>query len=476
MDFPWSQWAHRHTTHCGADSGELFLVSTASAGLRGVKIACGKCKAGSTLQGAFGISAFDQIWSQCPGERPWLGQGPESPERTCTAKPVTIQRGAANAYFPQTVNSILIPPYSETIKEAIDGPLWNEIKSLLPDPDTGPVVDGEEVRLPKHLLQFLHTKAETLGIPPDSFVEAVKQRIGVEQTTNDEDISESEYRLTEYRAFHNPRPVPEERRNFDLIDQNLDEYDSDFRQYFDKIALLPKLRETRVLVGFSRVLPLESDSTDNLAQLSIRSVDWLPATEVRGEGLFFVLNRTKVDSWLTRNKESLASRVKTINTRLVDQATQRNRTPKTITPEYLLVHSFSHALIRQLTFDCGYDSSSLRERLYISDPGTKDMVGVLIYTASGDSEGTLGGLVRQGKPGKLENTFRAAIQNSSLCSSDPLCSESLSQGVGGLNLAACHACMLLPETSCEEGNRMMDRVTLIGNDEQRDIGFFKEGI
>jgi hypothetical protein len=100
------------------------------------------------------------------------------------------------------------------------------------------------------------------------------------------------------------------------------------------------------------------------------------------------------------------------------------------------------------------------------------MSGILVYTAAGDSEGTMGGLVQQGKPTRLESLFRGAIQDARWCSSDPLCIESSGQGIDSLNLAACHACSLLPETSCEEGNRHLDRALLIGTPSHPEIGFF----
>ena len=114
--------------------------------------------------------------------------------------------------------------------------------------------------------------------------------------------------------------------------------------------------------------------------------------------------------------------------------------------------------------------------MYVGSDGGDQMSGLLIYTASGDSEGTLGGLVRQGLPGRLEATVDAAIRNAGLCSSDPLCIESKGQGINGLNLSACHACTLLPETSCEEGNRLLDRALLIGTPDNPDLGFFADMI
>ncbi len=130
-------------------------------------------------------------------------------------------------------------------------------------------------------------------------------------------------------------------------------------------------------------------------------------------------------------------------------------------------------MIGQLRFDCGYGSASLRERIYC-DEGESDepMNGVLIYTASGDSEGTLGGLVRQGEPDRLNAIIDRAMRRARWCSSDPVCIESEGQGSDNANLAACHGCMLLPETSCEVGNRLLDRGLLVGTPEDRDMGFF----
>jgi hypothetical protein len=102
------------------------------------------------------------------------------------------------------------------------------------------------------------------------------------------------------------------------------------------------------------------------------------------------------------------------------------------------------------------------------------MQRLLIYTASGDSEGTMGGLVRQGKPGRLEPTIRRAIQHAAWCSSDPVCIETTGQGADNTNLAACHGCALLPETSCEEGNRVLDRALLIGIPDRPELGFFRQ--
>ena len=140
----------------------------------------------------------------------------------------------------------------------------------------------------------------------------------------------------------------------------------------------------------------------------------------------------------------------------------------------MMIHTLAHAMIKELTFSCGYGSAALRERLYcnIENPNLP-MNGILIYTASGDSEGTLGGLVREADPGRFERLVEDALRRSQWCSNDPVCMESPGDGAASSNLAACHGCVLLPETSCEEGNRLLDRGLLVGSrSRNRSIRFF----
>lgn len=454
-DFPWQEWAHRDRENCGAGTGKLFLVSTGGTGLGGLKVVCSECKASSTMAGAFNKGAFTKIWQNgCPGERPWLG--PHATQPDCREEPVTIQCGASNAYFAHTVNSILIPPYSQLLRRTLDEPdLWEQIESL-------PLYDG---KLPQQLLEVM---AKQKGIESSIFIQAVYEKLGQsEDEAIEETTSEQDYRAAEFNAFLGVRPPHEERLDFDILHQDIELYHDKFKQFFKHAVMIPRLRETRALLGFSRVEP--AASKDNIASLSLNPQEWFPATEVRGEGIFLVLHQTKIAEWIKLHSE-VEERTAIVNSHLIQSS--KSETPRQITTEFLLLHSLAHALIRQMVFDCGYDSSALRERIYVGDTEHGEMAGILIYTASGDSEGTLGGLVRQGLPDRLEKTFLAAIANSRLCSSDPLCSESEGQGVAGLNLAACHACLLLPETSCEEGNRLLDRALLIGTASKPELGFF----
>jgi len=185
--------------------------------------------------------------------------------------------------------------------------------------------------------------------------------------------------------------------------------------------------------------------------------DWLPAVQVRGEGLFFTFDYELLAKWASQN--SVKSRFDSI------QRYQDNfyESDNGVTPIYVLLHTLSHLLIKELTFFCGYGQASLQERLYVSSDEDTKMAGILIYTASGDSEGTLGGLVRMGKPGYLEEVVSTALEKAMWCSNDPVCSESADgQGASGESPASCYACTLLPETSCESFNRQLDRGLVIG--------------
>jgi hypothetical protein len=161
-----------------------------------------------------------------------------------------------------------------------------------------------------------------------------------------------------------------------------------------------------------------------------------------------------------------------MNESLRDLRAKRRQDLRVTTPRFVLLHTFSHVMINQLVYECGYGSAALRERIYYGT-GDSAMSGVLIYTAAGDSEGTLGGLVAMGEPGRLERVIAQAIDRAKWCSSDPVCAESRGQGPGNCNLAACHACALLPETSCEEQNRLLDRAALLGMPGCPDFGYFR---
>ena len=237
------------------------------------------------------------------------------------------------------------------------------------------------------------------------------------------------------------------------------------------------IREVRALLGFSRIEPAsEMNIIDpSRAAVSIKnsSTKWYPAYQVRGEGIFLEFDNNAIKQWEEQFPE-VQERAQWVNRNYEESFIGANR-PRTITPKFLLIHTLAHLLIKQLSFECGYSIASLRERIYCGEAAEgKEMAGVLIYTASGDSEGTMGGLVRQGRPDVFAGIFKKALEMAVACSNDPVCSLSRGQGRESLNLSACYSCTLIPETSCEEFNVFLDRGVVVGTCEDERMGFYSE--
>ena len=251
---------------------------------------------------------------------------------------------------------------------------------------------------------------------------------------------------------------------------------------------MERLRETRVFYGFDRLQPslsplagMPDSAMTQLFRDPPRQPQerWLPAIEVFGEGIYIELREDRVRQWQQDNDAWLRERLgNQFVTRLVDlfqTLPPLGPADRAWASRYLLVHSLAHVLINQFVFECGYSTASLRERLYVSADAKAPMAGILIYTAAGDSEGTLGGLVRLGRQERLGPVVRRALSRASWCSADPVCSENLGgQGSRLANLAACHACVLLPETSCETVNQGLDRAMIVGTADNQQPGWMAE--
>jgi len=278
--------------------------------------------------------------------------------------------------------------------------------------------------------------------------------------------TEEAYRLTEFQFVTS-------QTDYDSDDKYLTikRISSDFYSIsgLKNIYRLDSLKMTSVQVSFTRQEPIDKDyylkeitQRNNQGQIikkrytSKKGLDteYLPAVENLGEGIFFEFDNEAIQEW--QNNDELRNRAKAIQDNY-DKTKLSEHEQRTITPKYLLIHTFSHIIIKELEFLSGYPATSLRERLYISD----DMQGVLIYTIAG-AEGSYGGLVSLCDDTKIGGVIRSALERAKDCASDPICENTdlSGQGVGGTNLAACYSCALLPETSCEEFNRFLDRQAL----------------
>lgn len=463
-DFPVAEWIHH-------DSGKTYdedkcrirrSTGGTSAGLSGVFYEC-SCGAKKSISGATRPGALKRIDYKCKGAKPWLGIYKDD-DNPCTCESDDIRvvlRGATNVWFANNISSIYIPTNGEESNLKIVG-LVNDIFDVLNNSRT----DGEFDRNVINLL------AQMNNVDGDKLYEAILEKadaVGGMHEVN-ENTSEEEYRFAEYKVL--TKSSGNDAQEFHSINHPIEEYHEIIQAFFESITLVPKLRETRAFVGFSRLKPNMLSIAESKKTLRLGSGNWLPAIATMGEGIFFEFDKEKLKTWAqnTEVKKRIQKMSDSYKNSFFGKSLQEN-----LRPEYVLIHTFAHILINQLSFECGYGSSSIRERIYCElDDDKFNMAGVLIYTASGDSEGSLGGLVRQGEKGRIEDTIISALKNALWCTSDPVCIQSLGQGTDSCNLAACHNCAVLPETCCENGNRLLDRGILIGTISEPRIGYFSK--
>ncbi len=473
-DFPWIEWVHEKSKGgrrdvCGNPLLTFQTGVTSSAGLEGLEVRC-SCGAKASLYGAFdkesGHTAMEKLGNgyMCTGFHPWKNE-----HEFCDQYPRAIQRGASAAYFPKVVSSLVIPPYSDRINTKIE--LSEEYKNCLIKIEDFDDEERED-RIRKRLDEWATRISMQISVNPD-IVTGILIRKWLERVPEEYATDSEHYRLEEYRALTGQLP-PRELDSDDFIREGID-VSGYFIPGIKSLALIHKVREVRALTGFTRLNPPGSSDLGegDRGFVPIRPVKpWYPAYQVRGEGIFMEFDGQAINEWLCGNNEAF-KRANTLtgNYAITYQAQINGRV---ITPKFLLLHSLAHLLIRQLSFECGYTAASLRERLYCSESELNPMAGILIYTASGDSEGTLGGLVRQGYSDCFPHIFKKAVESGKICSNDPVCISSEGQGRDALNLAACHACLLLPETSCEEFNVFLDRAMVIGTFECPDMGFYSK--
>jgi hypothetical protein len=298
------------------------------------------------------------------------------------------------------------------------------------------------------------------GFSNEQLVDAIKRARGLEPR---ETSDHQGFRREEYEALTNGSP-DDQSDEFVCVPGELGPVGS---QWFGHVMLAKRLREVRALEYFTRLTPPSpANPIEYRAPIFGNEVSWLPAVEVTGEGVFLTLDSERLHEWEAR--PSVSRRAQVVDDRYRTAFKNLGRQPdRVITPRFLLAHTLAHVLINQWSLESGYPAASLRERLFVFD----DAVGILIYTATSDSAGSLGGVVGQARPDRLDSTLGSAAAAAQWCSSDPVCIESRAAGVDSLNLAACHACVLLPEVSCEEMNRLLDRASLVGEPEHPETGY-----
>ena len=461
-DFPWREFVHRGPTDC--KGGLKLFELTATGEAAGIEVRCEGENCGATRRMSDAFKMDLNALPVCRGRRPHLRDHEEGGCKAPNGQHMPMEpmlQGASNSWFGIMLSALAIPLGSSKLTQLVDDH-WTILEK---------VQSEQNIELLQQVTLQLRDLSEYMA-------SEIWQAVQAKKTTVPSESNEpTDLKTPEWRVFSDPEST-EKSRDFQL---RVATPPKRYAKYFEKIVLAERLREVRGLVGFTRI---ESPSDyDNLAafpanqraKISRTQPTWIPASEIRGEGLFFHFKEEVIQRWCENVKNHEA---------VFMEAHERWRIARGLQPpqdyypgiRFVLLHSFAHALIRQLAVECGYTAASLRERIYSRNPGEDEpeMAGVLIYTAAPDSEGTLGGLVSLGKPETLERHLDQALDNVRLCASDPLCAEHHPYRDGiTLHAASCHACLFAPETSCERGNKYLDRAVLVSTVERSDLAFFE---
>jgi hypothetical protein len=466
-EFPWVEFVHRSHSRIGCGGARLELKSRGSGDLRGQVIKCLGCDATRTLVGVsdsdgdttFLTKSLDKggVPFKCSGAAPWLRLAASN----CSRSIRMVLRNASNVYFSQEHSSILLPSVAKG-----DSDLIASIRSSNRQ--------GEyQGKLARYKFDYLRLAKGVINDDPD-FQNAEESALAeafqaVFPNPNAESANESQVpvvnRNPEASALSQPVEHP------DLIVRSSGYVSGSI----PKIALVnevPLLKKTSASVGFTRIFPklISTAEARTLFRRNPYGADsnWFPAVRNVGEGIYISLDLSAVKSW--ESQPGLIQRISKIDTNLE----KGNRSPAhgESSARFVLLHTLAHLLIQELVVACGYTAASLSERVFAS----KDHAGVLVYTASASSDGTMGGLVAMARPEAFTKVFETMLEKARWCSNDPICMDLGREGQGnnGANLAACQSCALLPETSCDHFNQALDRATLIGelSDAPSFEGFF----
>lgn len=459
-DFPIPEWMHAsYKNEYNPKSCNIYRQTKGSSGdLSNVVYRC-SCGAIKSMAKAYDPEEFIKYGIFCKGTMPWLNVE----HSKCNKTLKTIQKGASNLWFGDIIDSIKIPTgfgkqHPDVIRVLNDK---SSIMSTLQDGKPNIEMIGFVYELTSYLKDL---------ISKDEFIKFVLEQLFFESIEDKYDYLsvDDNYKLKEYQTLIKGGGSVNSELYIEKM--SIDQYNFDFEIKINNISLVHELTSTRVLRGFSRLEPVSYDdnSTKSLAKLSRAQVNWLPAVQSKGEGIFIEFDKEQIDNWATN--ELVIKRIRILENRM-RESLYYTKNIDIFRPQFVLIHTIAHLLINEINLDSGYSTSSIRERIYCEKQSNNGlMYGILLYTSSGDSEGSLGGLVSQGLPKKLEFTFNRMLENAKWCSSDPVCIESKGQGTDSMNLAACHNCALLPETSCEHGNRLLDRALIHGTLNDPKIG------
>ncbi len=452
-EFPWVWFAHRGRDGCAAPS--LSLLEGATGDFSEVVVQC-TCGARAPLSAAQVKGANPG----CHGRRPWLG--PDS-EETCPEQQRLLVRTASNSYFSQVMSALSVPEQGRELENVVRSH-WDNLKNA----------NASNLRYARELNDKVRA---ALAPYADGDVLAIVAALRDGRPVPREPLRTAEYGQFLAQAAEVPGEQPGAK---DLFFARRVAPEGGLPAGVGALVLAAKVREVRVQVGFTRLEPVSADLQGEY-DLRVRSAaltqlaDWLPASEVRGEGIFVSLDEEAVRAW--ENRPAVMARGRELLAGFDAWAASLDAPIPFPGVRFYLLHSLAHLLLSAISLECGYAASALRERLYCAPADAPvPMAAILLSTGTPGSEGTLGGLVEQGR--RLTSHLRRAWDLGVLCSNDPVCGTHTPAGDPGerfLEGAACHGCLFVAECSCERFNRYLDRALVlptIGNDPE--VAFFSE--
>ena len=451
----WQSFVHQHDEVCSRR--ELWMVERGVGGdLSEIEIHC-VCGLARNL-----IEAM--IWKMkplgtCNGRRPWLG---ESSFEDCEEPARLLQRTATNSYFPQVLSVISIPEDSGEEVLAVE-----ELWELLELVESAADLERECRRT--------RVQSRLAGLDKGKVLDEILKRRNGAAPGPERSVKEVEIEIL--RDARLEQKEEEAKGDFFARAIDISGMDPEVMSPISKVVLVHRLREVTALVGFTR---FESPTKDEegeidmnmdvkLASITLEK-NWLPAIENRGEGIFLLFKKEVVESWA--KKASVLKRAEALKDGQQMWWTHLGKDgepPHYLSIQYTLLHSISHLLITTLSLECGYSASAIRERIYSGDGG----YGILLFTATTDSEGTLGGLVEQGR--RIDRHLRSAKESGRICSNDPVCSQHRfvdRADFRPLNGSSCHGCLLISETCCEQHNHFLDRALVVPTLDAIDCAFY----
>jgi len=454
-DFPYSWWIHGRSDCISSTSPRFSMYNVGDrSDIDSLFVKCDNCGRTRGMSGAFAPAAFGgENGYPCKGNHPHLKGKKKQNATDCDRLLKTRLRSSTGVYFSVTMGALSIPPWSHNAVKII----LREYEALRYMPD------------PKPYLQSKVSSTVSISQLLEAY-DIVKARKGSPLPRTEKDVYQDEYKVLsqgdsvgdegEYSAFTAGIPTG-------------------FKRYFEQITVIDKLTVTEALVGFTRLKPwggeygVEDDGSRQLAPLSNSQKEWLPAVQLQGEGIFIRFREDALGKWEKRVLDRYDKMEKQLHKSYLKTRSDR------FSPQYILLHTFSHLLIRQLANECGYSAASLKEKIYSTflpkSSASVRMSGILIYLASSDCDGSLGGLIGIAQnPERLQAILENMVNKTAWCSGDPLCVTSIEQGFDSLNYSACHECALLPETSCEFRNVLLDRVSIVGTPSAPHLGIMRE--